>query len=301
MMAAAGGSGGLQKTGWIVAGAVVVVLGGVAFWFRPEAPRPPAPVTTPEATQAPTAGQAPATQDVPADAPSDTVPEPLASAVEPEGTGSKAAGEAAEPAAAPESEADAAAQPEAVATAPEARGAEADRPVEAADARAADARDAGAPVLDLVRVDTDGSAVIAGKAPAGSRVTLLLDDEQLDSFEVDRTGSFARFLDIPVGDTPRVLTAIAEHDGAQVPVARPDHPCPGGRGRAGGRACPGGATAGQDRAERRGGNLLCPGQRRGRRSPGIRSGPTTGRCRRRGRRNDCAIRRCRRGATRSRT
>ncbi|SEG03337.1 Nucleoid-associated protein YgaU, contains BON and LysM domains [Jhaorihella thermophila] len=215
-MAAAGGSGGLQKTGWIVAGAVVVVLGGVAFWFRPEAPRPPAPVTTPEATQAPTAGQAPATQDVPADAPSDTVPEPLASAVEPEGTGSKAAGEAAEPAAAPESEADAAAQPEAVATAPEARGAEADRPVEAADARAADARDAGAPVLDLVRVDTDGSAVIAGKAPAGSRVTLLLDDEQLDSFEVDRTGSFARFLDIPVGDTPRVLTAIAEHDGAQV-------------------------------------------------------------------------------------
>lgn len=218
MMAAAGGSGGLQKTGWIVAGAVVVVLGGVAFWFWPEAPRPPAPETAPETTQAPTAGQAPATQDVPADAPSDTVPEPLASAVEPEGPGSKAAGEAAEPAAAPEpeAEADAAAQPEAVAKAPEARGAEADRPAETADAPAADARDAGAPVLDLVRVDTDGSAVIAGKAPAGSRVTLLLDDEQLDSFEVDRTGSFARFLDIPVGDTPRVLTAIAEHGGAQI-------------------------------------------------------------------------------------
>ncbi len=226
-MAAAGGSGGLRKTGWIVAGAVIVVLGAVAVWLWPETPRTPAPETTP----APTAGQTPATQGAPTVAPADRAQEPQTAATESQGAGPDAAGQAPEPVPTPEPEAGTAAPQPAAATEPEAQAADTDHAAESAGGQAAEAADAEAPVLDLVRVDPDGSAVIAGKAPAGSRVTLFLDDAPLDSFEVDGTGSFARILDIPVGDTPRLLTAMAERDGAQVlspdqiilaPVAGPE-------------------------------------------------------------------------------
>ncbi len=70
-----------------------------------------------------------------------------------------------------------------------------------------------APSFDVVRVDPDGAALIAGMAPAGSRVTLLLDAQPLDRVQADAAGGFVSFANVGFSDTPRVLTLRAERDG----------------------------------------------------------------------------------------
>lgn len=66
-----------------------------------------------------------------------------------------------------------------------------------------------APRFDLVRVDPDGTAVIAGSGQAGSRVTLFLDDVEQDSAEIDSAGKFALFLALEASDQPRLMTMQA--------------------------------------------------------------------------------------------
>lgn len=66
------------------------------------------------------------------------------------------------------------------------------------------------PAFDLVRVERDGTTVIAGKGTAKSRVTVLLDDAELETFDVDVSGTFVTFLSLPPSDSPRILTLLAE-------------------------------------------------------------------------------------------
>ncbi|MDR6307749.1 LysM peptidoglycan-binding domain-containing protein [Pacificitalea manganoxidans] len=61
------------------------------------------------------------------------------------------------------------------------------------------------PRFDLVRIDPEGGATIAGQAAAGGTVLILSEGEELARSTVGRDGSFAALFDIPPGDAPRVL------------------------------------------------------------------------------------------------
>lgn len=70
--------------------------------------------------------------------------------------------------------------------------------------------DFSAPTFDVVRVDPDGSATIAGTAPVGATVTVLLQSGEVARFEADASGQFAGFLDLGESETARVLTLTAQ-------------------------------------------------------------------------------------------
>ncbi len=73
-----------------------------------------------------------------------------------------------------------------------------------------------APSFDLVRVEPDGTTVIAGRAAPASTVTVLLDETELDSFTVAGNGEFVSFLDLPPSTAPRVMMLRAALDGQRV-------------------------------------------------------------------------------------
>ena len=73
-----------------------------------------------------------------------------------------------------------------------------------------------APVIDLVRIDPDGTGIIAGKAPAGMAVAVMLGDETMAEAVADATGSFVAFVTLPPSDHPRILSLIADPAGAAV-------------------------------------------------------------------------------------
>ncbi|HQF29959.1 MAG TPA: Ig-like domain-containing protein, partial [Hyphomicrobiales bacterium] len=83
----------------------------------------------------------------------------------------------------------------------------ADKPAEeartepAADTAAApaDAAKAAAPSFDVVRVEPDGSTVVAGQAAPGSTVRLMAGDMVVGEAVADASGSFAIVLDKPLG------------------------------------------------------------------------------------------------------
>ncbi|WP_027259194.1 LysM peptidoglycan-binding domain-containing protein [Leisingera aquimarina] len=70
-----------------------------------------------------------------------------------------------------------------------------------------------APELDLVRVDNEGAAVIAGRAQAGVRISVLLDGEVLEQLEVPTGGEFVSLTTIAPSADARVVSLLAEHEG----------------------------------------------------------------------------------------
>jgi len=74
------------------------------------------------------------------------------------------------------------------------------------------------PSFDIVRVEKDGSAVIAGRAPPGSTITLLDGATPLGSAKAGPDGSFALVLDQPLAPGSRALSlAATTPDGTTVP------------------------------------------------------------------------------------
>ena len=63
-----------------------------------------------------------------------------------------------------------------------------------------------APTLDVVRVDAEGGAVVAGRAPAPGPVTVRIDGAAAATAEAGADGAFVAFLDVPTAAAPRVLT-----------------------------------------------------------------------------------------------
>ncbi|MDA9999947.1 LysM peptidoglycan-binding domain-containing protein [Amylibacter sp.] len=61
------------------------------------------------------------------------------------------------------------------------------------------------PAFDLVRVDEDGSAIIAGSAKPNSEVRLLVDGKELETAETDASGAFVILTTIPSGEKPLEL------------------------------------------------------------------------------------------------
>ncbi|GGH26557.1 LysM domain-containing protein [Cribrihabitans marinus] len=70
-----------------------------------------------------------------------------------------------------------------------------------------------APQVDLVRVEPDGAVTLAGRADPGSRVVVLLDGTEVHEFDVDDSGQFAAFFDVPFATDPRALALQARREG----------------------------------------------------------------------------------------
>ncbi|WP_010138828.1 LysM peptidoglycan-binding domain-containing protein [Oceanicola sp. S124] len=64
------------------------------------------------------------------------------------------------------------------------------------------------PSFDVVRVEPDGTTLVAGKAAPEWSVTVLLDGSRLDGAEAGEDGRFVAFLDLGTSDEPRVLTLL---------------------------------------------------------------------------------------------
>ncbi len=73
-----------------------------------------------------------------------------------------------------------------------------------------------APSLDQIRIEPDGQALLAGRAVAGSALSVLLDGSEVASATIDASGQFAQFLTIPFSDGQRALTLRSEKDGVVV-------------------------------------------------------------------------------------
>ncbi|WP_417713176.1 LysM peptidoglycan-binding domain-containing protein [Pseudophaeobacter arcticus] len=72
-----------------------------------------------------------------------------------------------------------------------------------------------APLLDLVRVGPNGETVIAGRAPAGVRVEVLLDGEVVEQVESEAGGDFVAFADLPPSTQARVISLRASAQGQE--------------------------------------------------------------------------------------
>lgn len=64
----------------------------------------------------------------------------------------------------------------------------------------------GGPVFDLVRIEKDGSALIAGMAAPNSSVSVLVDSEVVATVVADGSGSFAALFDLVPSNQPRLIT-----------------------------------------------------------------------------------------------
>ena len=73
-----------------------------------------------------------------------------------------------------------------------------------------------APVIDVVRIAPDGTGIVAGQAPAGTAVSVMLDDVLVAEAVADASGSFAAFVTLPPSAQPRTLSLIADPAGAAV-------------------------------------------------------------------------------------
>ena len=73
-----------------------------------------------------------------------------------------------------------------------------------------------APVIDVVRIAPNGSGIVAGRALAGTAVSVMLDDTLVAEAMADASGSFAAFVTLPLSDRPRTLSLIADPAGAAV-------------------------------------------------------------------------------------
>ena len=74
-----------------------------------------------------------------------------------------------------------------------------------------------APVIDLVRIEPDGSGIIAGQAQPGVAVAVLLGAQILVEAVADTSGRFVAFVALPASDQPRVLSLVADPAGAATP------------------------------------------------------------------------------------
>lgn len=72
------------------------------------------------------------------------------------------------------------------------------------------------PTFDVVRIDPEGNAVIAGRAEPGSDVSVVVDGVEAGSAEADGAGNFVALLDLGTSDEPRAVSlASRQNEGAE--------------------------------------------------------------------------------------
>ena len=78
-------------------------------------------------------------------------------------------------------------------------------------AKVADPIDPLAPTFDIVRVDADGQTVVAGKAPPGSTVEIVLDGQVVGTETADANGGFVAILDVALsGEAQSLQLRVAD-------------------------------------------------------------------------------------------
>lgn len=75
------------------------------------------------------------------------------------------------------------------------------------------------PTFDVVRVEADGQALIAGNAVARSTVMILLDGIELARAEAGSDGTFVSFLEIAPSDEPQVVSLMMAPEGEETQIA----------------------------------------------------------------------------------
>jgi nucleoid-associated protein YgaU len=225
-MAASAGAGGLSALGWVVVAGGVAVAGAAGLYFsgvltpEPEVeqvavaePKPdPAPVqatepvktepAAPVSTESADPDPVEATEEM---AETKALPDDTAPESEDVAEATETSQAAPEPEQTVEAEPEEAANPEPVA-----------EPVAEEEPQAAPEPGVpalAAPSLDTIRIEPDGSAILAGKAAPGSELSIRLNGTEIERGQVDRSGAFALFLTLPFSDAPRGLSLIAELDG----------------------------------------------------------------------------------------
>ena len=167
------------KAALLAASTAVVALAGYGGW----ALRPAPPAVAVEPPQLPAEGAI-----APADLAVDTAPSPA----KPETAAAPAANVAATPAAAPAAN---------VTAAP------AETPLAMPEPTADPARPvATAPSFDVVRVEPNGTTVVAGQAEPGSQIVLRVDGAAISATTADANGKFAAFFVLDSSEAPRMLT-----------------------------------------------------------------------------------------------
>lgn len=73
-----------------------------------------------------------------------------------------------------------------------------------------------APAFDVVRVEPDGSTLVAGRAAVGAVLDILLDNAVLTHSEPGQDGKFAAFVQIEPSETPRVLSLLMRINGQEI-------------------------------------------------------------------------------------
>ena len=72
------------------------------------------------------------------------------------------------------------------------------------------------PSFDVVRIDPDGTGLVAGKSLAGRPIEILLDNVVVAQADADGQGQFVAFLTLASSEQPRVLSLLADPQGAAV-------------------------------------------------------------------------------------
>ncbi|MCJ7874585.1 LysM peptidoglycan-binding domain-containing protein [Phaeobacter sp. J2-8] len=72
------------------------------------------------------------------------------------------------------------------------------------------------PVFDLVRVEPDGSALVAGKGVPRSQVVILLDNAEIAETLAGRDGKFVSLMTLSPSPQPRLMTLAMRHNGTEV-------------------------------------------------------------------------------------
>ena len=71
------------------------------------------------------------------------------------------------------------------------------------------------PSFDIVRVEADGSVLVAGRAEPRSDVLVLLDGAEVSRSPADPGGNFVSFFDIEPSDSPRTISLVMEIEGGE--------------------------------------------------------------------------------------
>jgi nucleoid-associated protein YgaU len=79
---------------------------------------------------------------------------------------------------------------------------------------------ADAPTFDTVRIEADGTALIAGHSLPGAVIQILLGNEVVAETVADGGGNFVAFLNVPPGSEPRVLSLVARVGEAEIASAQ---------------------------------------------------------------------------------
>ncbi len=193
------------------AGAVVVALVAGLYFLRPEreVPEEVAALAPPEAVES---GREAAAAPVPETEP-EPEPEPVVQP-QPEPQPEPAPEPEPQPEPAPDAAASGADAPEAAEAQADEPGAEADTSGDASVAPAEEAPPGIAPSFDIVRVEPDGSTLVAGRGAPGSSVTIEVDGEAVGAFETDAGGSFVAMLDLGAAEAPRAMRLVSSAVGS---------------------------------------------------------------------------------------